>query len=307
MNSSAEEIARALRGSHTGNAFLVRCPVPTHGKGKRDRHPSLRIRDGDLPGRLLVHCYAGCDRREVLDALRALGHIQDCSERNPAWVRRPRAAASKPSIELPHEPDAEALALWRTGSPAAGTIVPAYLKRRGIIIAIPLSIRFAVIVRDGRTGPAMIVAVQRPDGKVVAVQHTLLTWSGAKADVAKPRHQYGQLGHGAVRRAKATDVLGLAEGVETALAAMQLTGVPCWASLGSCRMHNVEVPGSVLELHIFVDDDKAGHEAALRLIALHTSLGRRVVKRIPPAGVNDYAEVAEALCKQKMAQHERDE
>jgi hypothetical protein len=40
----------------------VRCPV--HG----DPHPSLGLRE--LPnGKLLIHCYAGCDTRAVLDAL----------------------------------------------------------------------------------------------------------------------------------------------------------------------------------------------------------------------------------------------
>jgi hypothetical protein len=48
-------------------------------------------------------------------------------------------------------------------------------------------------------------------------------------------------------------VLGLAEGIETALSAMQLTGVPVWASLGGARLHRVELPPEVKEVHVFLD------------------------------------------------------
>ncbi len=73
--ADAASISRALKGTKTGDGFLVRCPVPTHGKGKGDRHPSLSLRDGD-DGRLLVCCHAECDPRDVLDVLRGRGLIE---------------------------------------------------------------------------------------------------------------------------------------------------------------------------------------------------------------------------------------
>lgn len=62
---TAADIAKSLgvdRGSD-GN-FLVPCPVPSHGKGRGDRNPSCSIRDGDH-GNLVMHCFAGCDHRDV--------------------------------------------------------------------------------------------------------------------------------------------------------------------------------------------------------------------------------------------------
>ena len=133
--------------------------------------------------------------------------------------------------------------------------------------------------------------MQRPDGKVVAVQTTQLSAAGTKAAVTPCRITTGALGAAAARFAKATDMLGLAEGTETALAAMQLTGLPCWASLGAGRMHRICVPSTVRELHVFADADEPGRVAAERTADAHTKAGRRVVFRFPPQGSKDFADL----------------
>ena len=58
--------------------------------------------------------------------------------------------------------------------------------------------------------------------------------------------------------------MGLAEGVETALSAMQMAGMTVWASLGASRLHSVELPPEVEEVHVFVDNDEPGRTAAKR-------------------------------------------
>ena len=127
-----------------------------------------------------------------------------------------------------------------------------------------------------------MAGVQRPDGKIVAVQQLRLTNEGEKADVLYPRLTTGALGAGAVRFGPAAEVIGLAEGVETALSAMELSGVTVWASLGSARLHQVELPPEVKEVHVFVDNDEPGRLAAKRAADVHASLGRRVYLRSPP-------------------------
>jgi putative DNA primase/helicase len=145
-----------------------------------------------------------------------------------------------------------------------------------------------VEARDKGLLPTMLAAVQRPDGEIVAVQSTLLTTAGKKATVAVPRITTGALGFGAVRLARCDDVLGLAEGIETALSAMQLTGIPCWASLGGTRMQRLAIPDRVRELHIFGDNDEPGRTAGERAANAHSS--RRIVLRFPPEGANDWNE-----------------
>jgi putative DNA primase/helicase len=148
--------------------------------------------------------------------------------------------------------------------------------------------------------PAMIAGLQAPDRRVIAAQVTFLDPRGhRKAQGATPRKTIGRMYDGAVRLAAAGEVLGLAEGIETALAAMQLTGIPCWACLGSQRMARVSIPDCVRELHIFADADKPGRLAAEQTAKAHPH--RRVIVRFPTDGYGDYADLAADLAKSEVA------
>lgn len=101
-----------------------------------------------------------------------------------------------------------------------------------------------------------------------------------------PRLTIGALGSGAVRLGLAGEGLGLAEGTETGLSAMQMFGIPVWCSLGAGRMHSVAIPNTVRELHIFADDDESGRAAAQRVVTAHWH--RKVIVHYPPLGCNDW-------------------
>jgi DNA primase len=286
--SDARSVTEALGGRWSGSRGKARCP--THD----DRLPSLSIRDGDEPGKVLFTCFANCNRRDIIAELRRKG-VLDAPERRAKDISS--QVGPKPGPD--HKPDPDAVALWRGAKIAqvaqSDSVVAGYLKSRGIDL-IPPSIRAGYSVHAGRIQmPTMVVAVQSPSGEIIAVQSTLLTPAGKRAPVSVPRITQGALGYGAARFAKATDVLGLAEGTEDALSAIQLTGVPCWASLGAARMPRVVVPDHVRELHIFADNDGPGRAAAEQTAAAHRS--RRVVLRFPPAGVKDWndALVAQAV------------
>jgi hypothetical protein len=45
----------------SGNSWMACCPAHD------DRTPSLTVRDAD--GRILIHCFAGCDTRSILNAV----------------------------------------------------------------------------------------------------------------------------------------------------------------------------------------------------------------------------------------------
>ena len=279
MKSEAERIADALDGRPIGpGRWLCRCPLREHGRGRGDRNPSLSVGEGDRT--VLVFCHAGCIVGEVLDELRHRGLIED--DRAP--VQRANRPCSPRSPELEHRPDPAALAIWKAALPAEGTIVADYLGYRNVTLPIPPSLRFG---RTSRGGPAMIAAVQAPDRRIIAVQALALTPEGRKATVTPVRVTTGGMGHGAVRLAAATDVLGIAEGVETALSAMQLTGVPTWATLGGQRLAKIDVPSSVRELTIFADNDQAGLDAA-KAAAARFAETMVVHVRLPPARCGDW-------------------
>ena len=62
---NAAEIARHLHGRRSGASWLARCPAHA------DANPSLSLRDVD--GKVLIHCHAGCEQLNVIQALAARG------------------------------------------------------------------------------------------------------------------------------------------------------------------------------------------------------------------------------------------
>jgi hypothetical protein len=250
------------------------------------------IRDGDKHGRVLVHCYAGCEAADVLGALRSQNLLVDDDD-GEGYAAHTRAIPK-------HDPDPAALAIWRDAAPVTDDHQAGrFLAARGITLAPPPSLRAATINHlDRYPLPALVAAVQAPDRRIIAVQVTLIDPRGdRKAQVRIPRKTVGALGSGAIRLAAAGNELGLAEGVEKGLAAMQLFGVPCWSSLGAGRMHRVQVPERVSELHIFVDNDDAGRAAAER--TAHEHRHRRVILRFPPEGFKDWDDVTAARSKER--------
>lgn len=284
---SASEIAAALKGSRVSGGYVCRCPVPSHGKGRGDRTPSLSICDGD-DGRLLVCCHAGCDGRDVLDELRRRGLLRDQKPGDAPKRKKP-----KPE---PIEPDPDALALWRDGEPVTGTLGERYLKARGISQA-PPSLRFLPAYEHIERRvylPALVAAVQASDRRVVAVQVTMLDPRGdRKAQVRFPRKTFGRMHDGAVRLGPVDEVIGLAEGVETGLSAMKLFSVPTWCCLGAGRMHSVAIPETVREIHIFADADEAGDAAIAR--TAEANRRRRIIAHRPLSPGEDFNDALRAL------------
>jgi putative DNA primase/helicase len=261
---NAERIGVALRGRRNGKGWLVSCPCPNHGKGHGDRNPSLSVSDGDGE-KLLVRCFAGCEFDEIMVELRGRGLNNDNR------VERRDAPRIVPKIE----PDRIALEMWEMSEPIRGTIAEQYLQRRGILLTPPSL---------GHYRGSMIAAVHQPNGSITAIQKTPIKSDFSRGD----RMTKGPLGNGAVRLGAAQETMGIAEGVETALSAMMLTGMSVWASLGGKRLHNVELPPFVREVHIFADNDQPGREAAYRASDMHRALGRAVEMRRPPPEFEDY-------------------
>jgi putative DNA primase/helicase len=288
--SSAEAVALARGGRRARSGWLCCCPVPTHGRRRGDINPSLSVRDGDH--NLLVKCHAGCDPLDVLNALRSMGHGAGCVDPLATPAARPANNDNAEALRRRAE------AIWNGGRPAAGSVIETYLRRRGVMLPIPSSIRSGLAWMDGTDMPVMLAAVQDGSGAVIAVQ-PYLTPDGCKAGVGQPRLNSGKLGDGAVRLAESGPALGMAEGTETALAAMQLTGIPCWAALGEGRLAKIAIPPEVRELHIFGDADRPGRRGADAAAEHHHAVpGREVILRFPPRGHKDFADIVERKSKE---------
>lgn len=117
--------------------------------------------------------------------------------------------------------------------------------------------------------PVLVAAVRDGNNELVTVHVTYLTQAGQKISEYEPRKILspltGRIGC-AAQLMPHTDVLGIAEGIETALSAAKLTGIPTWATLNSALMAKFELPASIKKLVIFADRDVAGLEAATQVM-----------------------------------------
>lgn len=278
LEETARKICETRGGTWSGTKGMARCPAHD------DRTPSLGVTLGRKA--ILLHCFAGCDRASVLAALARKGVM-------------PGALFAKLSNDQPFAspktsgPSAAALRVWRGARALRDSPAKAYLEGRGIAAA-SSSLRFHPQTPLGPKGrsrflPAMIAAVSLDEGPIAVHRTFLSSGAGGKATFPRPKRALGSLGEGAVRLFPVVGGrLGLAEGIESAMSAYALTGVPSWATLGNERFGLVRIPESVTELHLFVDHDAGGEHAASRGLEAYAREGRTIRVRKPSSPVTDW-------------------
>ena len=176
-----------------------------------------------------------------------------------------------------------------------------YLKSRGVDELIyPNALRFAPSLRDGDGGtrPAMIAMVGvHGHEKFVSMHRTFLAPNGmAKAEMASPRKMMaGELPEGAcvMLSEYIGGPLGVAEGIETAMSASALYGMPVWAAINSSLLAKWSPPEDCHEIAIFGDNDRkmGGQAAAYNLAHRLAVKGREVTVHIPPVVGQDFNDI----------------
>lgn len=293
---TAAQIATAL-GSAYRSGDWCRCRCPAHGS----QGATLAIRDADRG--IIVHCHAGCDARDVLAALHQLGLLDGKAGTaaqpapDPAEIERRRGAEARDRqrrIALARDMIAASL-------PAAGTPVARYLVARiPAIEAIPPALRYLPLGdayarhRSGSRRPVMVAAVEHVEHGIVGAHRTWLAPDGAgKASLDPVRTSTGPIRGGAVRLAPAVETLLVAEGIETAMAAMTATAMPAWAALSTSGLVALKLPPIVQQVIALADNDfsGAGEQAARAAAARWLAEGRRVRIAMPPVPGIDMADV----------------
>ena len=280
LERRAKEIVEVFGGSWRGHKGMCRCPAHD------DRSPSLAIGLGSRA--ILFHCFAGCSSADILAAFARQGiQARDLFDGSGDAIT---------PVARKEGPDCNALRLWRKAEVLQGSPADRYLAARSI------DQRSSELRFHGRTPlgkrpdvrflAAMLAAVRTDEG-ITALHRTFLDpKADALARFNRPKRALGSLGTGAVRLAGPRGGrLGLAEGIESALSAFQLFGIPCWATLGNERFGLVTIPKSVRELHLFVDADAGGRLAEERAREAYEREGRRIFTRRPMIDGQDWNDV----------------
>jgi putative DNA primase/helicase len=189
--------------------------------------------------------------------------------------------------------------LW-FGSRAIEASDPAgrYLYRRCGLTEFPLALRSVSSLRyfgSPDSFPAMLAKLTKPDGHPCSIHRTYLTVDGQKAPVEAPRRMMpGTIAKGsAVRLAPMSETMGIAEGIETAISAEKLFGIPTWAALNSELLKAWEPPAGVIKVIIFGDNDEnyTGQTAAFSLAKRLVAVGVRAEIKIPDEIGHDWNDV----------------
>jgi len=262
---TAAELIHDLGGEpETG---MCRCPAHD------DKNPSLHV--SQRQGKPLVHCHAGCSQEDVIGALKSRG-LWGGGDDLAAYERFRRASRILHDDTLPPDLAAydrfrQALSILRAAAQADAGKPTAYLQTRGISTCPDTAMLLTAKVSRRlleRGFPAMVLPVVGAKG----LQGAHVTWLNLKgvdklSGTDTPRKTYGEIGGGYVALDPADEdkPLVVAEGIETALSAAQVTGLPAVAAVSAGNMAKVALP-PCSEVIIAADNDKAGRRAAKKLM-----------------------------------------
>ncbi len=266
-----------------GRSLFVRLKGPDSGKGAAGKWTDAATGDH---GDLLDVIREGCGLADFRDVAIEARHFLSLPRSEPDHQRRPSPApAGSPE---------SARRLFAMAQPISGTVVEAYLRKRGITaLHGTVSLRFhpRCYYRPDRhspteTWPAMIAAVTDFDGRITGAHRTWLDPSGRdKAAIDTPRRAMGALLGNGVRFDVARDVLAAGEGIETMLSLRcVMPTIPMVAALSAAHLAAILFPATLRRLYIARDDDPAGDGAMASLIDRANKAGIEAIALSPQLG-----------------------
>lgn len=302
--------AKALHGD-VASRHTALCPGPGHSAG--DRSLSVTF-NADAPDGFLVNSFANDDWQACRDHVRALLGLGSF-ERHGGHERTAAQTVPRPSAPSPEAAQRRefALSLWQEARLIGGTAAEGYLMGRGIVLTAEAftghALRFHPAcpfrLDNGETVrlPTMLGAMTNIEtGHFQGIHRTALQADGSgKAQVRGLDDAKKMLGSnkGACVRLSADDNvtsgLGIAEGIETALAVIGNFGVsPVWASLTAGTLARFPVLPGIDCLSIFADNDASGtgSNAANQAAERWTATGRECVIWAPPTVGADFNDLA---------------
>lgn len=253
-------------------------------------------------------CY-GCKRQQISASWQAgrRGYLSPSDRLQRAHDREAAAARSAEQQRQQWAQNAERNArLWAACRPLDPDDVAArYLRHRlhALPEVLPAALRFhpgLAYWHDGAqlgTFPALVAAITSAAGELLALHRTYLNAEGRKADVPQVKkltQASGPLMGGSIRLGEPTaadGLIGVAEGVETALAASLAGRLPVVAAYSAGALAAWQWPQAARHIAICGDSDPAGREAADSLAERALLAGLRVHVAIPSQPGLDWCDI----------------
>ncbi|MEH3159824.1 MAG: CHC2 zinc finger domain-containing protein [Sphingomonas taxi] len=278
-----------------GNELKACCPFHP------DRTPSFTIYADDRR----AHCF-GCGwSGDVLDFVQQVYGVKlraaiGMLDGGALCELEQQRAPAKPKADL--RPVAQRIV--NESVPIEGTPAEAYLRSRGITMALPHTLRFTRLAPPLIKGngvlaangpgllPALVAIVTDMGGQLVGLQRTYLTEDGRKAAVEetesdrKPKVKYslGNVIGGSIQLGPPVASIIVTEGLEDGLTLAQALGRSVWVAAGTAMMPQMTFAPVTRAVVIGADGDDAGAAAATKAAEAFATSGlvTRIMKPIPP-------------------------
>ena len=290
--SLAEIVSRDVELKRAGRELRGKCPFHS------ERSPSFFLFSN---GGERFHCF-GCGahgdvigyvmRTRSLDFVHAVVDLLSAKpDQAPSRLPPPRPAAPR-SVD-----DGAAVrnVLRGCGPITPTTAAHLYLWSRGLPTKQPFLLAHPglICVEKCRPLPALVAPITNSAGEITALQRIWCSTSylpddaqDSRADLDTRRKSLGSMGRGAVQLSRPGAVMGIAEGVEKAIAASAMFGVSVWASCGARRMARLDLPPITEKILLFADNDDAGRAAARDGVDAYRP--RQVVPMFPDPRFKDW-------------------
>ncbi|MDW9618313.1 DUF7146 domain-containing protein [Sinorhizobium meliloti] len=273
------ELAKSL-GGELGRNGIVTCPGPGH--SAKDRSLGVWLEGDDIR----VHSLAGDDWQACKDFVRE-------RLRRPAWEPG-KAQTEKPAAEASRI--ALVRRLWREAKDPRVTPVLAYLEHRGLP---PLSGELLPVFRyhpacpfGGERVPALLCRFSpvEDDPGFETEPSAIFRIRLDRYDGDKRKLCLGPSRGQAIKLNPDISLagLGIAEGIEKALALIASGWRPIWATCGTSTMRSFPLLPWMECLTVFCDRDEPGRDAALAAVARWHDAGREARILQPPPPFKDW-------------------
>jgi predicted P-loop ATPase len=215
--------------------------------------------------------YATGERAGPIDLISQATGLSETALYDEA-ARLARMSHPDPRPARPSRPDhaAEIARLIEGAVPIAGTVGEAYLRARGLQDPGSPDLLFHPDLPDfdGRRGwPGLIAIPRLPNGERAPGIHRTFLLEDGSAKAPPGKKMLGGVKDAVVRLfpMPAAGDIGIAEGIETALAAHTLFGKAVWAALSADGLARFRWPDGTRRVTIFADAGDAGRQAAAGL------------------------------------------
>lgn len=308
LERPGRHVACPVHGGHSGSAFRVFKDVNESGGGV------CNTCGAQSDGFKLLAWVNGQSFADVLSEVAGYLGIEGEGPKKHV-VPKPRRQLPAPVLPPPQQEDPSIRERLRSVYAGSFTLsdqrsepARAYLRSRGLRL-VPSMLRMhpGLFWRDqegNRHGPfpTLISLVTDTEQRGVTLHRIYLDPAGCKAPVPEPKKLMSHpssltMKGSAIRLFPHGPVLGIAEGIETAIAVTEATGIPCWASISSGLLQSFQPPRDVERLIVFADKDRptqqvpdgAGLHAAKKLVTRLWSGGFKASIALPPSPIPDGA------------------